>query len=74
VTWFSLALALLKFANMLLEWRLRESLLNEGEKRQVAKQLAEITKRTSLLKEVDEKIEKATDQEILEVLKNDFRD
>lgn len=72
--WLGLALALLKLANMIVSWLDRESLLNEGERRAYGKQLAENAKRAKLVKDVEERLGKASDAEILRELKDDFRD
>lgn len=72
--WIKLALGLLQLVNWILERVQTERLLTEGEQRAVAKALVENARRAGIGKKIDEKFEKATDIEVLEELKNDFRD
>lgn len=69
-----LALAVMQLVNYFMEKREREGLLTEGEKRAYGKQLVENARRAGIVKAIDEKFQKASDDEVLQELKNDFRD
>lgn len=74
MAWIQFAVLLLQLANKIVSWRQREGLLAEGEQRAYTKQLAENARRAKLAKESDARIDKMSDAEVLEELKNDFRD
>lgn len=69
MTWIQLALALLKFVNYILGRLHDKKMIAEGEQIQINKQLAEIARRSVLIKAAAEKVEKMTDDQVLEELK-----
>lgn len=73
MAWVQFAILLLQLANKIVDWRKRENLLSEGEQRAYAKQLAVNAQRVEITKAIDKKFETASDAEVLEELKNDFR-
>jgi hypothetical protein len=74
VSWVSLLIIVLKFAYALLNKVHDEELINEGEDRQITKMLMEMTKRSKVAKEIDDRFAHATPEEVEKALDKDFRD
>jgi putative heme iron utilization protein len=76
VSWVSLVIALLKLANSIYGWLHDNALIKEGEDRQIAKALAEMARRSTVLKQVAAGVDKMTDKQVIDALdkSGDFRD
>lgn len=64
MTWVSLALALLKFANSIMTWARERELISQGQDIEIAKTTAAILSRTEYAKNVRSKIAAMDDKAI----------
>lgn len=74
MSWVSLLIIVLKFAYALYNKAHDEGLIKEGEDRQITKMLMEMTKRSKVAKEIDDRFAHATPEEVEKALDKDFRD
>jgi hypothetical protein len=68
------ALLLLQITASVIQYLERRQLLNEGERRQLAKEMAKTAALTGLSKQVREEIGRMTHAEVDDALRGDFRD
>jgi hypothetical protein len=61
-------------ARSILSWLEREKAIKEGERREVAKQLAAVAASAQIANEVRDEIGKLTDAQVDDALAGDFRD
>jgi hypothetical protein len=73
VTWLKIALILLQLSRSILAWLEREKAIAEGERREVAKQLAAIAASAQISNETREEISRLTDAQVDDALDGDFR-
>ena len=69
-----IVLILLQLARSILSWLEREKAIAEGERREVAKQLAAIAGAAQVAMEVRQEIDRLTDAQVNDALAGDFRD
>lgn len=69
-----LAILLLQLATMTIRYLEERRLISEGERREVARELARAAQVTGLAKEVREQVGKMTDEEVDAALRGDYRD
>lgn len=76
MTWGSIILAVLKIANILLQYSQQQRWISTGEDRQLAKSALELISRLSSFKEIEEEYSKKTEIEVRKDIedKGDFRD
>lgn len=76
MSWITLALSLVKFANYLFETFKNRAAEQVGEDREKLRQLTAMQEVSNTLKEVDARFEKMTDEEVLAEIEKqgDFRD
>ena len=73
MTWLKIALILLQLSRSILAWLEREKAIAEGERREVAKQLAAIAASAQISNETREEISRLTDAQVDDALDGDFR-
>lgn len=75
-TIISLVVALLKLANLIFGYLHDNALIKQGEDQAVAKALAEMSRRLTILKAEADRVNKLSDKEVLDELakNNDLRD
>lgn len=69
-----IVLILLQLARSILSWLEREKAIAEGERREVAKQLAAVAASAQIAMEVRNEIDRLTDAQVDAGLDGDFRD
>ena len=69
-----IVLILLQLARSILSWLEREKAIAEGERREVAKQLAAVAGAAQVAMEVRQEIDRLTDAQVNDALAGDFRD
>lgn len=74
MSWIKAALLLLQIVRQIMDYLERSAAVQEGERRQVAQQLAAIAAAAQIAKETQEEISRLTDAEIDDALRGDFRD
>lgn len=74
MTWLKIAYLLLTIVKSIMTYLERERAIAEGERREIAKQLAAVAASAQVSMEVRAEIEKMTDAEIDKSLDPDFRD
>jgi hypothetical protein len=73
LTWIKVVLILLQLARSILSWLERERAIKEGERREVAKQLAAIAASAQIANETRDEIARMTDAQVDDALSGDFR-
>jgi hypothetical protein len=68
-----IVLILLQLARSILSWLERERAIAEGERREVAKQLAAIAASAQIARETADEISRLTDAQVDDALSGDFR-
>lgn len=71
---FRLVVALLQLASGLLRYLERQRLIQEGERRQIARELARTAQAAALAYSIKKDISELTDEEVDAALRRDFRD
>lgn len=74
MTYIKIVLILLQLARSLLAWLEREKAIKEGERREVAKQLAAVAAAAQIKAETQQEISRLTDAQVDDALNPDFRD
>ena len=74
MTWIKAAFLLLQIVRSILDYLERRDAISEGERREVAKQLAAVGAAARLRLEVRANVGKMTDAEIDDALRGDYRD
>jgi hypothetical protein len=74
MTYVKLALLLVQLATAVIQYVQRRQLISEGERRQIAREMANAARLTGIAKEVREEIGKLTHAEVDDALRDDFRD
>ena len=73
MTWIKAALLLMQIVKSILDYLQRNAAIKEGERREVAKQLAAIAASAQIAKETSEEIARMTDAQVDDALSGDFR-
>ena len=74
MTWIKAALALLQIVRSIMDYLERRAAIQEGERREVAKQLAAIAAAAQISIETKAAIDRLTDAQVDDALTGDFRD
>ncbi len=74
MSWIKAALLLLQVVKSIMDYLERNSAINEGERREVAKQLAAVAGAAQVARETKEEISRLTDAQVDDALGPDFRD
>lgn len=74
MTYLKIVLLLLQLARSIMAWLEREKAIKEGERREVAKQLAAIAAAAQIKAETQQEISRLSDAQVDDSLSGDFRD
>lgn len=76
ISWVSIALQVLKLANVLFGWLHDRGVVKATEDRLFAQQIAEMARRSTTLKEIESRFSKMTPEEVIREIADhgDFRD
>jgi hypothetical protein len=74
VSYVKIVLLALQLVNWIIDQLERRKQLAEGERRQIAKALAQVTIAGKMAKEVDDEVKALSDDEVDAALRGDFRD
>lgn len=72
--YFKFAVLLLQITQSLIRWMEEKRMIEEGERRIIAEELAKVAKAAKISKQVRQDVEKKTDAEVDDGLRGDFRD
>lgn len=72
--WLKAALLLLQIVKSIMDYLERQGAIAEGERREVAKQLAAVAAAAQIAKEVQDEIAKLSPSQVDDALSRDFRD
>lgn len=72
--WLKAALLLLQVVKTIMDYLERQAAINEGERREVAKQLAAVAAAAQIAKETQDEIAKLSPSQVDDALGSDFRD
>jgi hypothetical protein len=73
LTYIKIVLLLLQLARSILSWLEREKAIKEGERREVARQLAAVAAAAQIAAETRDEISRLTDAQVDDALSGDFR-
>lgn len=71
---FQLVLLLLQVTRQVLSYMERSRLIQEGERKQIAREMARVAQAGALAKEIRSEVEKLSDDEVDAALRGDYRD
>ena len=71
---FQLVLLLLQVTRQVLAYMERSRLIQEGERKQIAREMARVAQAGALAKEIRSEVEKLSDDEVDAALRGDYRD
>lgn len=74
MSWLKLAVLLLQVVRSIMDYLERQSAIKEGERRQIARELAAVAAAAQIRIEVSGKVKGMTDAQVDDALRGDFRD